>query len=126
MNSLNATVLVVDDDRPLVAFITTVLEEEAYVVQTAFNGHDGLNRAIESPPDLILMDLRMPIMDGWTCYRLLKQHQDTANIPVIVISADEAETEVHSDLGAEYFLRKPFDIDDLLSNLRKYLGLPIP
>ncbi len=126
MSHSNRTVLVVDDDRSLVQFTTTILEHEGYIVRTACNGQEALNRAIESLPDIILLDLRMPIMDGWTCYHLLKQREDTANIPIIVISADEVEEKVHSDLGGAHFLPKPFDIDDLLNNIRTYLGLTVP
>lgn len=117
-----ARVLVVDDDRQLVDFIATILEEVGYDVQTAFNGQDGLNLAKASPPSLILMDLKMPIMDGWTCCRLLKGSQDTTSIPVIVMSADAEKAVVQADLKIECFLQKPFAIEDLLSSIKAQIS----
>ncbi|MBI4317180.1 MAG: response regulator [Chloroflexi bacterium] len=119
MISSNGRVLIVDDDRPLVVMITTILEDEGYAVQTAFNGEEGLNMAKESPPDLILMDLRMPIMDGWTCCRLLREREETQRIPVVVMSGDGAREAVQAELGIRDFLKKPFEMDDLLLHVRK-------
>lgn len=107
-------VLVVDNDCILAAFIKTVLEDEGYVVQTARNGQEGLDRAITSPPDVIFLDLQMPVMDGWTCYRRLKQHQKTSSIPIIVMSGHPGGVAVQADLGADFFLSKPFGIEDVI------------
>ncbi|MCL5958681.1 MAG: response regulator, partial [Chloroflexi bacterium] len=120
----NGRVLVVDDDRPLVTLITTVLEDEGYAVQTALNGEEGLNLAKKSPPNLILMDLRMPIMDGWTCCRLLREGEETERIPVIVMSGDGAREAIRAELGIEDFLSKPFEIEELLRHVKKFVTPP--
>lgn len=125
MGEPKGRVLVVDDDPSLVAFVTALLENEGYVVQTARNGEEALNQATESPPDLILLDLRMPVMDGWTCCRSLKQGWKTLKIPVILMSADREGAAVCADLGAEEFLRKPFEAADLLSCVGRYAGSAI-
>ena len=114
-------VMVVEDDRALADLVVSVLEEEGYAVQTARNGQEALNQVRESLPDIILLDLQMPVMDGWTFYSLLRQHKDTATIPVIVTSSDEREARARSDLHAECFLQKPFEIDDLLIKIKNHL-----
>src|SRR3989304_3513652 len=106
--------LVADDDEFVVAFVSTILEGEGYIVETACNGQEALGRATESRPDVVLLDLGMPVMDGWTCCRLLKQRKKTAEIPVIVMSGDAAQAAVRAELEVEYFLRKPFEMNDLL------------
>ncbi len=120
MDSVNSKVLVVDDAKPLVATLATILEDEGYLVLTASDGQDGLSRAVINPPDVILMDVNMPVMDGWTACRLLKQHQETFNIPVVLMSAEAMESATLAQLGVEYFLHKPFDLEDLLCCIRKY------
>lgn len=114
MDSSNAKVLVIDDDRPLVALIATILQDHGCSVETAFNGEEGLNLARKSLPDLILMDLRMPTMDGWTCCRLLREREETREIPVIVMSADGAREATWAELEIAGFLSKPFELEELL------------
>lgn len=127
MSYRRAKVLVADDDGYLLALIARVLEAEGYVVQTAHDGEEALNQARENPPDLILLDLRMPVMDGSTCCRALKQHRETAKVPVILMSGDEAATDVFANLvGAAHFLRKPFNVSGLLSCVKTYVGSPEP
>ena len=113
--------LVVDDDEFVVAFVSSVLEGQGHVVQTACNGQEALGCAAESLPDIILMDLQMPLMDGWTCCRLLKQHEKTAEIPVVIMSADAVQAVVQAELEVEHFLRKPFGAGELLSCVRDCL-----
>lgn len=115
-------VLVADDDKSLLELISTVLECEGHVVQTASNGQEALDHVVEDRPDLILLDLRMPLMDGWTCCRSLKESPDTASIPVIIMSADKVGAAVHADLGIEHFLSKPFDLHNMLSCVSKCVG----
>src|SRR3989304_2792108 len=126
MVDLNPTVLIVDDDYSLVQCARSILETAGYVVQVAYNGQEALRRTEENLPDIILLDLRMPVMDGWTCRRLLKQRPETTNIPIVVVSGDEVGAKARSDLGigVEDFLSKPFEVDDLLSNIRKHVGSP--
>jgi len=115
-------VLVVDDDHALMAMVSTLLESEGYAVKIAYNGVEALHYASESPPDLVLLDLHMPVMDGWTCCRLLRQYRQTENIPIIVMSADGKRAAVHAELKVDHFLPKPFEIEDLLSCIVEYVG----
>lgn len=125
MDEPKLRVLVVDDDRYLVDLIRVVLEATGYIVNTTNNGQEALDRVAEYKPDVILLDIRMPVMDGWTCHRLLKQRDDTRGIPTVVMSADDVGLAVHSDLGVECFLRKPFEIADLLLCVAKNCGLSL-
>ncbi|TAK31062.1 MAG: response regulator [Chloroflexota bacterium] len=105
----------------MAAFVSNILEAEGYAVQTACNGQEALGCATVSPPDLILLDLRMPVMNGWTCCHLLKQHERTAEIPVIVMSGDPVQAAVRAELEVEHFLRKPFEAGDLLTCVNQCL-----
>ena len=120
MNGRKARVLVVDDDTSLIDLITSLLEDEGYTVESARNGQDAVNQATENVPDIILLDLHMPVMDGWTCCRTLKRREETSDVPVIVMSAG-GDGAAYADLGAQSFLRKPFELGDLLSRVRKYV-----
>ena len=120
MSYSRGRVLVTDDDRGIVMLIADLLEDEGYVVQKAYDGQDALNQAIDSPPDLILLDLHMPVMDGWACYRSLRQHPETVDVPIIVMSSDGLQAAVDAGLEVEHFLRKPFRIADLVSCVRRY------
>src|SRR3990172_4947271 len=90
-------------------------------LSAACNGQEALGCAAESLPDIILMDLQMPLMDGWTCCRLLRQHEKTAEIPVVIMSADAVQAVVQAELEVEHFLRKPFGAGELLSCVRDCL-----
>lgn len=117
-------VLVVDDDQSLVGLISAVLEGEGYLVQAASNGQEALDCVVETRPDLILLDLGMPVMDGWTCCRSLRQSSATSDIPVIIMSADGVESAVRVDLGVEHFLSKPFELDSMLMCIRRCMVEP--
>lgn len=112
-------VLVVDDDRVLVDLIASVLQDAGYLVQTACNGREGLDQLIADPPDLVLLDLHMPVMDGLTFFRLLKQREESDTMPVVLMSADGSQ--VAPLFGSGCFLSKPFDLDNLLSCVRMNL-----
>ncbi len=112
-------VLVVDDDRVLADLLTNFLEDEGYVVRVASNGQDALDLVRERPPDMILMDIQMPVMDGYTCCRRLRGVEATARIPIIVMSANAARAAVQAELGIEEFLGKPFDLNELMRRVRK-------
>lgn len=112
-------VLVVDDDRDLVDLIASVLQDAGYLVQTAFNGKEGLDQVTDNPPDLVLLDLHMPVMDGLTFFRLLRQREEAETIPVVLMSADGTRAAPY--FGTGRFLSKPFDLDNLLSCVRTNL-----
>lgn len=116
-------VLVVDDDPDIVQFVRMNLELEGFDAETAENGRIALDMAKERPPDLILLDVMMPEMDGLTVLRRLRNSPATANVPVIILTAKAlAEDRVRGlDLGADDYITKPFDLEELLARVRTVL-----
>src|SRR5215213_6955783 len=80
-------ILVIDDDAWILRMVTSVLEKRGYVVDTASDGEEGLNKAIASPPDLVICDVMMPRKDGWTVVKALRSRSEFAFVPVIFLSA---------------------------------------
>jgi CheY-like chemotaxis protein len=106
-------VLAVDDEPPILSLLTTVLEAEGYQVEVATNGRDALDKVKRQAPDAILLDLMMPVLDGWQLIEALRADPVTSQIPIIILSAayDAAK---HPALGSLVFLAKPFDLGMLL------------
>lgn len=118
------TVLIVDDDREIVRGLSIRLNALGYQVFSASDGPSGLACASERRPDAILLDIRMPGMDGFEVLGHLKQKLATAAIPVVVLSANVVEQTRHRamTLGASYFMAKPFTAERLFAALQKTLG----
>ena len=116
-------VLVVDDDPDIVQFVRMNLELEGFEAETAENGRMALDLAKARPPDLILLDVMMPEMDGLTVLRRLRSSPATASVPVIILTAKAlAEDRVKGlDLGANDYITKPFDLEELLARVRTVL-----
>lgn len=117
MPSKKKKILVVDDEPDIVTLIKSRLEANGYDVVSAYNGKDGLEKAEESQPDMILLDLMMPIMDGYEAGQKLKENPKTKNIPIILFTAASAEEVAKK--GAETieaidYVVKPFDDAALL------------
>ncbi len=110
------TILVVDDNSDIVAITKTILEKEGYVVQTADNGLEVFSRLEEQKPDLIILDVMMPQMDGLEVLRKLKETPDYLSIPVILLTAKVQHEDVLKGykLGADYYLTKPFNSSQLI------------
>src|SRR3979409_1225895 len=90
-------VLVIDDNPQNVLLIRGQLEREGYVVDSAQTGQDGLDSALAGPPDLILLDIMMPGMDGYQVCRLLRQNESTSGVPVVVLtSLNEKVDKLHA------------------------------
>lgn len=113
-------ILIVDDDRPSLKMTAFLLREEGYTVFTADNGHDALRMIDEKTPDLLVLDVMMPGMDGWEVTRQLRR---TTNLPIIILSAKgETSDRVYGlDLGADDYLAKPFEPSELLARVRSVL-----
>jgi CheY-like chemotaxis protein len=107
------TVLVVDDDAEIREVLIHLLEQEGYTVLGAENGLQALVQLRESQPNLMLLDLMMPVMSGWEVLEALAETGELARIPVIVVSAMCAP-------GAQACLRKPVDLDELLALVGRY------
>ena len=115
--------LIVDDEVAILEALTDILSVEGYEVATAANGAEGLAQANKSRPDLILLDLMMPVMDGQEMLRRLKEDPGLRTIPVVVMSAGRVSPK---ELHNSYFLAKPFELDDLLNVVSKELGKKAP
>lgn len=116
------TILVVDDEKPIIDILVYNLKKEGYNTLEATDGEMGLNIAVEQRPDLILLDVMLPKMDGLTVCKRVKQ---TYNVPILMISAKDEEIDkiVGLELGADDYITKPFSVRELMArvkaNLRK-------
>ena len=116
----DSKVLLVDDDNQILSFVSRQLRAQGYRVELARNGQEGLDHALEFVPDLVILDLFMPVMDG---VETLRQLREWSKVPVIVLSArDEEQRKVEAlDLGADDYLTKPFSVAELLARVRAAL-----
>ncbi|WP_257458549.1 response regulator [Archangium lipolyticum] len=114
--------LVVDDDPDILEALSEILEAEGFEIRRARNGKEALERLEPDPPQLILLDLMMPVMDGWEFAQRMRQKPNVANIPLIVLSADRNVGSKATDIGAVGHLAKPFELNDLLEMVRRSLG----
>ena len=112
--------LVVDDERDIREVVVEALEAEGYAVLDARDGAEGLRQLRAHHPDVVLLDLMMPGMNGWEFCAARTREPDLCAIPVIVISAMERV----NGLDAQAFLQKPFELDALVSAVRRYGGEP--
>ena len=110
-------VLVVDDELDVAGAIQSRLVASGYEVSLAHDGIAGLAAVQEHQPDAILLDIRMPKMDGLSVLNRLKANADTASTPVIVLSASLQDKQVVLDNGANFFIQKPFESGSLLAAL---------
>jgi CheY-like chemotaxis protein len=114
-------ILVVDDDTSIRSFVEMALDGEGYAVSTATNGKQALEVTGQVRPDLILLDMRMPVMDGWSFARTYRQ-QAGPHAPIVVITAATDAGERAAEIDADGYLGKPFDLDDLLGLVSRYTG----
>lgn len=116
--------LVVDDDPDILEALSEILEAEGFEIRRARNGKEALERLDSPRPQLILLDLMMPVMDGWEFAHQMRKRPDVASIPIIVLSADRNVGSKASDIGAAGHLAKPFELNDLLGLVRTSLKMP--
>jgi CheY-like chemotaxis protein len=119
MTCVAPDVLVVDDDDDIKALIREVLEEEGYAVVTATGGA-AVPLAVDARPAVVLLDLMMPVMDGYEVGRRLRADPHTADVPIIVMSASTRAWQAVSQIGADGYLEKPFDLTMLLRTVAAY------
>lgn len=116
-------ILIVDDEQDIVESLKFVLEGCNYSCYCAYNGEDGLNLAREMMPDLIILDVMMPRINGYKISRLLKFDKKYQNIPILMITARSQEEDklIGEETGANEYITKPFDLDEVLKTVQKYL-----
>lgn len=112
-------IMVVDDDAAIVDAVTMILELEGYEVISILDGTKVTN-SLHEKPDLMLLDIWMSGIDGATICRHLKGDHHTCNIPVIMISANRDTQKIASECGADDFIPKPFDVDNLLDKVKRF------
>lgn len=115
-------ILVVDDDCDFVQLLEFDLRKRGYDVVTAFNGEEGFERAKAEKPDLIILDIKMPKVDGYTFVRHLKREEDTRETPLIVLTSYEPMKDMFKLEGVQDYFVKSADIDNLLIAIKKHLG----
>jgi two-component system, chemotaxis family, chemotaxis protein CheY len=113
-------ILFIDDDESIREFVTMALTDEGYEVATAQNGAAALDLIKRKQPDLILLDMRMPVMDGWA---FMKAYDGTPmpHAPIIALTASRNSPDVQVPAEVSGFLAKPFDLSDLLDMIGKNL-----
>lgn len=125
LESTRSKILIVDDSAFEQRMLTDLLSELPYKVSVAFNGLQGYQLALANRPDLILLDVRMPNMDGYTACRLLKANPVTQDIPVIFLSGADADDDriLGLSIGGVDFVSKPFSPGELAARIQVHLNL---
>lgn len=117
-------ILIVDDEADIIEILQFVLEAQGFECITALDGEEGLKLARESNPDLIILDVMMPKMNGYKICRLLKFDEKYKNIPIFMITArsQDKDKEIGEETGADEYITKPFQVDYVIEKVKSYLG----
>ncbi len=126
MSDPKPRVLIVDDEPDLLSVLHFGLEVEGFDVLEATDGEQALEMARSHQPDMIVLDLMLPRMDGYKVCRALKFDERYKRIPIFILSARSGETDrrLALDLGADAYVTKPYDMRDLVMKIRERLSLP--
>ena len=118
------TIMVVDDNPDIITIVKTILEGKGYGVLSASSGPELLNMLKSQKPDLIILDIMMPEMDGLEVLTRLKGMSDTTSIPIILLTAKVQYEDVLGgyNLGADYYITKPFTSTQLVNGINLLLG----
>jgi CheY-like chemotaxis protein len=124
MTSKDPFILFIEDERPMLELVRQSLKLAGYTVTGATSGREGLDLMQQKKPDLLLLDLMMPGINGWDVYRTIKANATLADVPVIVITAKVPPADLVIVQGlppAEDYITKPFDIASLIRAIEKLL-----
>ena len=118
-------ILVVDDEVDLVETVRFPLEMKGFDVLVSYDGEDALSQARKEKPDLIILDLMLPKLDGYKVCRLLKFDERYKHIPILMLTAKTQEKDkiLGKETGADEYITKPFEMDDLMEKVKKYLKI---
>ncbi len=118
------TILVIDDSTTNIVLLEAILNDQGYKIDTALNAKEAYQLISRQLPDLILLDLLMPRINGYEFLESIKSKEETKNIPVVVISAvtDSGNIKKTMKLGAQDYIKKPVDIQDLVDKVTAILG----
>jgi CheY-like chemotaxis protein len=124
MTDNSKTVLLVEDNEDNRIVYSTILQHFGYRVMEALNGEEGIAKARAEKPDLILMDISIPIIDGWEATQVLKRDPDTRHIPIIALTAHAlaSDREKAMEVGCDSYLAKPCEPKAVVSEVQKFLG----
>jgi len=116
-------ILIVDDEADIVETLKFLIESEGINCITAFDGEEALNKTKKEDPDLIILDVMLPKINGYKVCRLLKFDAKYKDIPILMVTARSQEEDkiIGSETGADEYITKPFNIEDLISTIKKYL-----
>jgi CheY-like chemotaxis protein len=115
-------VLVIEDDPDVLAMLAGILELEGLHVRRARNGREALVCFLPTPPSLVLVDLIMPVMDGWEFTEQVRRRPDWAQVPIVLLSGDEELLNQTRERGVTACLLKPFELDELVAVVRYCLS----
>jgi DNA-binding response OmpR family regulator len=118
-------VLVADDEPDIRSLVELRLQRAGYRVVTAAHGAEAFERAVEHPPDLIVLDVSMPVQDGFETSRQLREHPGTSHIPIVFLTARTQEADVLRGYsqGGDGYVTKPFDPGELLARIESLIGV---
>ncbi len=120
---MNQRILIVDDEAPVATLLEHTLRDEGYEVAVATDGMDAMNRVHAFRPDVVILDIMMPRLDGVQTTRLLRRNRSFADTVIVALSArtDEAVRDAMNEAGADLYMSKPFTIARLVEHLRNLL-----
>lgn len=118
------TILIVDDELSILVPLQFLLEKEGYIAKLAQSGKDAINKIAEVQPDLILLDIMLPDLDGYEIYHMIRQREEWKSIRIIFITAKNREEDMAKGLamGADAYVTKPFSNTELINAIRELIG----
>ncbi len=122
-NETKKKILIVDDEIDIVETLKFILEDAGYQCYCAFDGEEGLNLAREIMPDLMILDVMMPKINGYKISRLLKYDNKYKNIPIMMVTARSQDEDklIGEETGVNEYITKPFEIDYVVKKVNEYL-----
>ena len=120
-------ILLIDDSRPLLEEIGELLEEEGYDVFMASDPYVAINKVVQWSPDLIITDIKMPVMNGFEVIGFIRSTKHIKDVPILILSSQSSQSEISKGLMlADIYLKKPCSIDDLIASVTLLLSSANP